>query len=388
MGGGEIKRVLVLSGGGGRGAYQVGVCRALEQLHWQPDMVLGNSIGATNGALLLAPRGEESGAALLARLWQDEMLNDTLQHVAPQWPLLLQEALGIVLKMLQEIQTPPILSRPADSETSFGLGSTLAEMRQKLSRRHLFERWLPQEMREQQGELPWYDYFIKLAARLHKMKSPLTEELLKPAVMERKNWQQLLAQYVDFEQLNDPAAPYFGIAATDVATGALRMFWNHVPPGVDGQASRMTPEHIMASSSIPGFYEATPVEGRTWWDGALLANTPVAPALVVAAEEIVVVLMTPWHESPDGEGVPLRGASPTILDALDRALDWLMLSSFRSELQRLTPEQRKKVRIIAPTALLGLTSIIDYHPYDNAVLARYGYQDALAVLQPRSQEEG
>jgi len=35
-----IERVLVLSGGGGRGAYQAGVCKVLEEKSWQPDMVL------------------------------------------------------------------------------------------------------------------------------------------------------------------------------------------------------------------------------------------------------------------------------------------------------------------------------------------------------------
>ncbi len=377
----KIERVLVLSGGGGRGAYQVGVCQLLEQIHWQPDMVLGNSIGATNGAVLLAPRGESSGAALLARLWQEEMLNDRLQRVSGQWALLLQEALGIILKVLQELQTPPELRRQPDEEASFGLGSTLAEVRHKLSGlespRHLFERLLPGD---ESGKTFLYEYLTRWVTRVHKMKSPLSEEFLKPSVMERESWRQLVAQYVDFERLNEPAAPYFGIAATDVKTGVLQMFWNHLPDGAMGKAVHLTPDHIMASSSIPGFYEATSVEGRTWWDGAVLANTPIAPALDVGAEDIIVVLMTPWHETPTGAGVPLRREAPTILDALDRALDWMMLATFRSELQRLSPAQRQKIRIVAPRHLLGLTSIIDYHPDDNAVLARFGYEDAREIL--------
>ncbi len=35
----KVERALVLSGGGGRGAYQVGVCQVLEELDWQPDLV-------------------------------------------------------------------------------------------------------------------------------------------------------------------------------------------------------------------------------------------------------------------------------------------------------------------------------------------------------------
>lgn len=45
-------KALVLSGGGGFGAYQVGAWRALAEARWRPDVVLGTSIGAVNGFLL------------------------------------------------------------------------------------------------------------------------------------------------------------------------------------------------------------------------------------------------------------------------------------------------------------------------------------------------
>src|SRR5258708_27938392 len=42
----------VLSGGGARGALQVGALRALLEAGQRPDVVVGTSIGAWNGALL------------------------------------------------------------------------------------------------------------------------------------------------------------------------------------------------------------------------------------------------------------------------------------------------------------------------------------------------
>jgi len=45
-------KALVLSGGGGRGAYQVGVLRFLEEHEWYPDVIVGTSIGAVNGAAM------------------------------------------------------------------------------------------------------------------------------------------------------------------------------------------------------------------------------------------------------------------------------------------------------------------------------------------------
>jgi NTE family protein len=48
-----MKRALVLSGGGSRGAYQIGVWKALRKLRIKIDIVTGTSIGALNGALIV-----------------------------------------------------------------------------------------------------------------------------------------------------------------------------------------------------------------------------------------------------------------------------------------------------------------------------------------------
>ena len=46
-------RAIVLGGGGSLGAYQIGVWRALKELGYKYDMVIGTSIGAVNGALMV-----------------------------------------------------------------------------------------------------------------------------------------------------------------------------------------------------------------------------------------------------------------------------------------------------------------------------------------------
>lgn len=64
----ERKRALVLSGGGGRGAYHVGVLRFLEEHEWFPDIVVGTSIGAVNGAAIASGHNAHSLWALWRRL--------------------------------------------------------------------------------------------------------------------------------------------------------------------------------------------------------------------------------------------------------------------------------------------------------------------------------
>lgn len=48
-----MKRAIVLSGGGSKGAYQIGVWAALRKLNIKYDIVTGTSVGALNGALMV-----------------------------------------------------------------------------------------------------------------------------------------------------------------------------------------------------------------------------------------------------------------------------------------------------------------------------------------------
>lgn len=48
-----MKRAIVLSGGGSKGAYQIGVWKALKKLDIQYDIVTGTSVGALNAALMV-----------------------------------------------------------------------------------------------------------------------------------------------------------------------------------------------------------------------------------------------------------------------------------------------------------------------------------------------
>jgi len=62
----------VLGGGGLLGAHEVGMLRALAEAGVRPDLVVGTSVGALNGALVAAdPVG---AAARLGRMWQGEEL--------------------------------------------------------------------------------------------------------------------------------------------------------------------------------------------------------------------------------------------------------------------------------------------------------------------------
>ena len=60
-------KALVLSGGAGFGAYQVGAWQALQEAGWEPDIVVGASIGAVNAYVI----GHDTSIAELRQTWLD-----------------------------------------------------------------------------------------------------------------------------------------------------------------------------------------------------------------------------------------------------------------------------------------------------------------------------
>lgn len=64
---GEARTALVLSGGGSKGALQAGLYRALCELEATPDVIVGSSVGALNGALIAAGVGPKT----VARGWAE-----------------------------------------------------------------------------------------------------------------------------------------------------------------------------------------------------------------------------------------------------------------------------------------------------------------------------
>lgn len=60
------KRVLIMSGGGAKGAFQAGVIEQLNQKEWEPDAVAGISVGALNGVMVATGQSKK-----LVKIWQD-----------------------------------------------------------------------------------------------------------------------------------------------------------------------------------------------------------------------------------------------------------------------------------------------------------------------------
>ncbi|MGH8854190.1 MAG: patatin-like phospholipase family protein, partial [Telluria sp.] len=100
----------------------------------------------------------------------------------------------------------------------------------------------------------------------------------------------LLAQYVDFAALaNGPVRLL--VSAVNVETAALEVF--------DSYVDTLTPEHILASGSLPPAFPWTTIQGRHYWDGGIISNSPLEMLVArcgAAGKRIIVVDLFPNHK--------------------------------------------------------------------------------------------
>jgi NTE family protein len=93
----EMKVGLVLSGGGAKGAYQVGVLKALKEFEIPIEGIAGASIGALNGAILASAPTLGEGIQRLEEIWRLLAATPPLQPNVPKYVRLLLDA-GLHLK--------------------------------------------------------------------------------------------------------------------------------------------------------------------------------------------------------------------------------------------------------------------------------------------------
>jgi NTE family protein len=75
-----------------------------------------------------------------------------------------------------------------------------------------------------------------------------------------------LSKYVAFKKLRDSPVRLV-LSAVDVETSQLTIF--------DSYVDEITPEHVLASGSLPPAFPWTSIEGKHYWDGGLVSNSPL-----------------------------------------------------------------------------------------------------------------
>jgi NTE family protein len=361
------KKALVLSGGGGRGAYHVGAIQALVERGWMadgrgPDIIAGTSIGAINAAALASGLTADQ----LKQRWL-HMHTEDVHRLSADLPAV----------------TRPFLH--------FLLGDILT------SKAHDRDR---ETIPDQEGELSEQGLLSRLTS--------LFQSRPFRSLLDTAPWRRTLAGWMDFERINGPAAPALLLAATELQTGALRVFCNRELNG--RPADLIALDHLMASSSIPIVYPWTEIGEGKYWDGAVLANTPLEPVIDLAGGDdvdILVVMMTLWNADPDALRVQNRQVPQDLPQALSLTLDWALLASYRVAFEAIgyrnrlaaaaarlelaglpldgpVPRPISTPTVIAPQSLMPLDWIIDYEEANHETLFAMGHSDAERALSDRT----
>jgi NTE family protein len=108
---------------------------------------------------------------------------------------------------------------------------------------------------------------------------------------------------------------------------------------VDWTVVRLTPQHALASAAIPIIFPTVRVAGRMYSDGSLRQNTPIAPALRLGAGRVLVVgLRTPRSMEPhrlERQDAEDQQALSSPLYLFGKLLDALLLDRVENDLSNL-----------------------------------------------------
>jgi len=136
----------------------------------------------------------------------------------------------------------------------------------------------------------------------------------------------ILAEQIDFEFLKTHGRINLFVAATEVASGKLKIFRNR----------QVSLDAVLASACLPALHRAVEIDGEAYWDGGFTANPPIFPLLhQTRARDIVVVLL---HAHP-------RRAIPTSADEIFSRLTEIGFSAaLFTELQGIALAKREAGR--------------------------------------------
>jgi NTE family protein len=225
---------LVLTGGGARAAYQVGVLRGIAEIkkfdRFPFPIVTGVSAGAINGVALASWADDDFGVAT-EKLW----------------------ALWERLHVNQVFKTDPV--------SLFGIGS----------------RWI--------RDLSLGGFLGAQRASYLLDTEPLRELLEKTIRFDK------IDAHLAQDRLHGLA-----VSATNYMSGTAVSFFDGHPSIETWQRStrialreRLTLDHVMASSAIPVFFPPVRVSGSFYGDGCIRLSAPISPAIHMGADRILAI---------------------------------------------------------------------------------------------------
>jgi NTE family protein len=279
---GRSRRALVLTGGGARAAYQVGVLKALAE--WvEPAaplpfrIVCGTSAGAIIGSILAANAAHfPAGVSTLERFWSHFQVRQVWRND----PL---AVVGAAMQWVLAFLTGGWLARPPHS---------------------LFD-----------------NHPLRLTLESHVNFARILQALDRG----------------DLDALAVTAAPYQGAPSRTYymshGDSAAAAGWS------GGEPVDLTLDHLMASAAVPFLFPAVRLTDGYYGDGAMRQREPLAPAINLGADRVLVIGVR--CAGPAVATRPTdRPMEPSFGQIFGFMLDTLFSSSLRADIERLERDNR------------------------------------------------
>ncbi|WP_326537035.1 patatin-like phospholipase family protein [Pseudorhodoferax sp.] len=298
---------LVLTGGGARAAYQVGVLQALAQLRRDAagagtgnpfPIIVGTSAGAINAAALACGTDDfDAAVAAIAEVWQ---------HFTPH--------------QVYRADALDLLDAPGRVRMLWGVARLLARWRQ---------------------------------AQPH-------------SLLDNAPLAALLQQMVPLERLPDLLQAghlrALAITASSYSAGDHCTFYhaaNTMDPWMRSQRRAVpgpiTHAHLLASSAIPFVFPATPIgpaeQPEYFGDGSMRQAAPLSPAIHLGAARILAVGAGRMQE-PRGSGPNLTTGRPSAAQIAGHALSSIFLDALGVDVERLQ-RVNQTLALVPPAARTG-----------------------------------
>jgi NTE family protein len=317
----RVRKALILPGAGARGAYQVGVLKAiaglLEERAPNPfSVICGTSAGAINAAVLAGRAGNfEHAVADMEQVWSNFSAGQVYR--SDDWTMLKTSLHWLAAAMFGGLG----LANPASLLDNMPLRELLADsvrfdgIRRSIERGHLDA--------------------IAVTASAY-----------------------ATARSVTFFEGRPELTPW---------TRVRRI----------GRATKLNVDHLMASAAVPFVFPPVQIGGEYYGDGSMRHRAPLSPAIHLGADRMLIVGVRderPDAEPPSGH----RPEPPTFAHLGGYMLDTLFMDGLYTDLERLSRtnrilEQLGDKKLTGPLAGLRPlhTLVILPHQDLRSVAARY-----------------
>ena len=299
---------LVLTGGGARAAYQVGVIQAIADISSKSEIpfnvITGASTGAINGSYLMSQADNfKAGAQGLWDLW-----------------------LNLHTDMVYRTDSIYMAALGARWLGTLGLGGLYGK---KNVINHLLDTGPLREL---------------LTRELHLEKIP---QFLKEGILRGVN-----------------------VSATNYLSGTAISFYDGIKDVHQGKhttrldiQTHLTIDHVMASCAIPLFFPPIKIDGIFYGDGCIRLSSPLGPAIQMGADRIIAIGIR--HSRSENETLELNQKMSkgdlTIAEISGMLLNSVFLDSLETDLER-TERINSTISLIAKEHLSQMPNKLRHIP--------------------------